>query len=141
MLKVKNIYDLKTNFSFEAPVFSASIPKRKSANDTDSIGSLDLNSYLAPKPDTCFLVKVNGTSMIDERIYSGDILVVDSKEAPSDGKIVIAALNGEMAVKKFRIIDDHIYLISANKEFMPIEIGPYMQFEIQGVVKHVIHNV
>jgi SOS-response transcriptional repressor LexA len=46
-----------------------------------------------------------------------------------------------MAVKTFRFINDRVYLFSANKNFLPIEIKPYWSFEIQGVVKYVIHDV
>ncbi len=74
-------------------------------------------------------------------IFEGDILVVDRKEKPEDGKVVIASLNGEMAVKTLREIDAKIYLYSANKKFLPIEIQGFMEFRIQGVVKHVIHNM
>jgi len=79
--------------------------------------------------------------MINENILDGDILVVDRKETPRDGKIVIASLNGEMAVKKFKIIEGKVYLYSANEKFLPIEISGLMEFQIQGVVKHVIHNL
>lgn len=79
--------------------------------------------------------------MINESIFSGDLLIVKRNEQPKDGKIVIAALNGEMAVKIYRVMEDGIYLFSANDKFLPIEIKPFWNFEIQGVVKHIIHNV
>jgi DNA polymerase V len=64
---------------------------------------LDLNLHLAPNPKDIYLVRVNGESMIDEKIYHGDVLIVNKNEKPKDGKVVIAALNGEMAVKNFQI--------------------------------------
>ncbi len=87
------------------------------------------------------MVRVAGDSMVNENIYEGDILVVNQDEKPSDGKVVIAALNGEMAVKTLRIIEGTVYLFSANKRFLPIEILPFWEFEIQGVVKHVIKSL
>jgi DNA polymerase V len=102
---------------------------------------MDLNRHLAPEPDETFLVRVSGESMIDRNIYHGDILVVNRRETPADGKIVVAALNGEMAVKTYRVIDGEVYLYSANKKFLPIKIYPFMEFQVQGVVKHVIHRV
>jgi len=101
----------------------------------------DLNSVLAPKPDDVYLVRVTGESMINEGIFDGDILVVNKNDKPKDGKVVIAALNGEMAVKTYREIEGKVYLFSANDKFLPIEILPFWQFDIQGVVKHVIHDV
>ena len=141
-MKVKKLLEIKTNYSFEAPVLYAISPKeRVSLQDAGQLPSMDLNNFLAPNPNNIYLVKVNGESMIDEGIFSGDILIIDCKEQPIDGKVVIAALNGEMAVKTFRKIEGKVYLFSANKKFLPIEIQEYMQFEVQGVVKHVIHSV
>jgi DNA polymerase V len=141
-LKVKKLLEIRTNYSFEAPVFNAISPLEKTTlREEGQLPSLDLNSFLAPNPDSIYLVKVNGESMIDEGIFSGDILIIDRHEKPRNGKIVIAALNGEMAVKTLRIIDGNVYLFSANKKFLPIGIEEYMQFEVQGVVKHVIHSV
>jgi len=137
-MKVKNIVELKANFSFEAPIVSAEKLKGvKKSNDK----LIDLNSFLAPIAKEFFLVRVTGESMINENIFSGDLLVVKRKEEPKDGKIVIAALNGEMAVKIYRVLEDGVYLFSANEKFLPIEIKPFWNFEIQGVVKHIIHNV
>lgn len=137
-MKVKNLVELKANFSFEAPVLFADKTKglRKSSQSL-----IDLNHYLAPTAKDFFLVRVTGESMINVSIFSGDLLIVKRNEQPKDGRIVIAALNGEMAVKIYRVMDDGIYLFSANEKFLPIEIKPFWNFEIQGVVKHIIHNV
>ena len=138
-MKAKKIAELKTNYSFEAPFLNAS--KSAEDNNYDEKTSLDLNKFMAPEPGNIYLVRVNGESMIDENIFHGDILVVNKDEKPKDGKVVIAALNGEMAVKTYRKIDGKVYLVSANKNFLPIEIKPFWNFEIQGVVKYVIHDV
>ena len=139
-MKVKKVVEVKSHYSFEAPILSAG-KKDKGSKLEQFHGTLELNEYLVPNPKYTFLVRVSGESMIDESIYDGDILVVDRKEKPRDGKIVIASLNGEMAVKTFRDINGKIYLYSANKKFLPIEISGFMEFRIQGVVKHVIHNM
>lgn len=140
-MKVNKVLELKTQYSFEAMLVDASTNKKNKAKLIDRNRSLDLNKYLAPSPDCVYLVKVNGPSMIDQHIFDGDLLVVDRKAEPEDGKVVIASLNGEMAVKTFRKIDGKVYLYSANKNFLPIEIMPFWEFRIQGVVKHVIHKV
>ncbi|MDA3842820.1 MAG: hypothetical protein PF588_00435 [Candidatus Kapabacteria bacterium] len=140
-MKVKKMFGINTSYSFEAPVFSASVPIRNAASDQARVPSFDLNEFLVPNPEKIFLVRVIGDSMIDENIFSADILVVDRDETPENGKVVIASLNGEAAVKTFRMIDDIPYLYSANKNFLPIEIDEYMTFEIQGIVKHVIHDM
>ncbi|MBX3043935.1 MAG: hypothetical protein KIT33_08520 [Candidatus Kapabacteria bacterium] len=137
-MKVKKIVELKSTFSFEAPILKAEGLNSSSMNIAQMF---DLNSVLAPNPDSIYLVRVTGESMINEGIFDGDILVVNKSEQPKDGKVVIASLNGEMAVKTYRQIEGKTYLFSANEKFLPIEILPFWQFDIQGVVKHVIHNV
>jgi DNA polymerase V len=139
-MRAKKLLDVKKRFHFEAPELSASIPIGV-ASESDNYQNLDLNNFLAPFPKNTYLVRANGESMIGENIREGDILVVNRKEKPKDGKIVIAALDNELFVKTFRVIDGKIFLYSANEFFHPKEIGPYMNFEIQGVVKHVIKDL
>ncbi len=139
-MKVRKVVEVKSQYSFEAPVIPAVI-KANTIFKNKELSLLDLNDFLVPKPNNIYLVRVSGESMIDENIYDGDLLIVDRFEKPDDGKVVIAALNGEMAVKIFRVIKGMVYLVSANKKFLPIRIEPYMEFQIQGIVKHVIHNM
>ncbi|MFY8160753.1 MAG: LexA family protein [Candidatus Kapaibacteriota bacterium] len=103
--------------------------------------SIDLNQMLAPNSSNLYIVKVAGESMIDVNIYNGDLLIVDKNEKPKDGKIIIAVINGELLVKILKIIDEKVFLFSANSKFLPLEILPNFNFQIQGVVKHVIHEV
>lgn len=140
-MKAERIIDVKSHYSFEAPVYSANFNSGESKDKKTSIISLDLNNFLAPYPEDVFLVQVNGESMIEENIFDKDILIVNAKEEAKDGRIVVAALNGELAVKQYRIIDGEPFLVSANKKFLPIAIKPYMEFQIQGIVKHVIHSL
>lgn len=137
-MKVKKVVELKPQFNFEAPVMPAQFPVSGEKIKTESL--IDLNKFLAPKPDECFLVRVSGESMINEGIFDGDVLVVNRREQAKNGSIVIAALNGEMTVKTLREIEGKIYLFSANDKFLPIEIKPFWEFKIQGVVKYVIHD-
>ena len=140
-MRAIKLQTLKTNYKFEAPLVPAMMPAGLSDIADQQVKLLDLNAYLAPYPENIFLVRVTGESMIDANIFDGDILVVDSKEAPANGKIVIASVNGYMAVKLFQQNKDGVLLISANKKFSPIKIGELFEFQIQGVVKHVIHDV
>ena len=139
-MKVKKKNDVTTRIGFSAPVFNAS-PRAGEPKKLIKDSYIDLNSILAPKPQNVYMVHVQGDSMIDECIYSGDILIVDKTLSPGDGTVVIAALNGELLVKTYRVIEGKVYLFSANQRFLPIEIFPDWQFEVQGVVKHVIHSL
>jgi len=139
-MKVNNKVEIKQKFSFEAPILNAALKIKNKATELEQLDTIDLNEILAPDPKNIFMVKVNGESMIDENIFDGDVLLVKSGNSPKDGDVIISSLNGEMTVKTYRVIEKKTYLFSANKKFLPIEIFPFWQFEIQGIVKHVIHQ-
>ena|SRR5205809_7630669 len=57
---------------------------------------LDLTKQLIKNPDSTYIVRVWGDSMENASIYSGDVLIVDRSLTPTDNKIVIACLDGEL---------------------------------------------
>ena len=121
-MKVEKTIDIKTRFEFEALVVDAAISGDRRVQQTGTVNCLDLNDFMSINPDDTFLVRVSGESMIDENIFDTDILVVSRNEEPVSGKIVIASLNGEMAVKKFVVKEAQAYLVSANKKvFYPLQ--------------------
>ncbi|PIS02849.1 MAG: peptidase S24 [Chlamydiae bacterium CG10_big_fil_rev_8_21_14_0_10_42_34] len=102
--------------------------------------NLDLNDYLIQHPAATFFVRVDGDSMIGANIHKNDLLVVDKALDPSNGKIVVAILNGEFTVKRFRITDHHVFLEPENPKYKTIEITPDTDFRVWGVVTYVIHK-
>lgn len=102
---------------------------------------LDLNQLLIEHPAATFFVRVEGDSMINAGINSGDLLIVDRALTPKDNDVVVAILNGELTVKRIRKIENMLYLWPENKNFAPIKITPAMDFEIWGVAVHVIHTL
>jgi DNA polymerase V len=95
---------------------------------------LDLNDFLINNPATTFFVRVEGDSMEGARIFSGDVLVVDRSKAPSDGSIVVAAVYGEMVVKRLRIRRGETSLVSENDSYEPIVINENEDCFVWGVV-------
>ncbi len=138
-LKAEKYGNPKNGFTFEAPLRSAIIQRGSKIESVES--SIDLGNMLLTGSKDVYLARVTGDSMIDENIHEGDILIVDAKAEPKDGQIVVASLDGEMTVKKLHRVNGQIYLVSANQKYLPIEITGYCKFEIQGVVKHIIHEV
>lgn len=139
LMKVIEKRNIKSRFSFEAPLINTSLNLKIKVEEF-YVSDFSIYSLLKGNPKNYFLVEVNGESMIDKNILNGDILVVDSSCHPKDGDIIVAAIGGETLVKEYRIIDGIVYLIAANKKFIPIKIYPEDSFYIQGVVKHVIHQ-
>lgn len=102
--------------------------------------TLDLNEHLVRRPAATFFVRVQGESMTGAGINPGDILVVDRAEEAADGKIVIAALDGELTVKRLSRRDGRVMLMPENPAFEPIPVTEEMSFVIWGVVSSVIHE-
>ena len=102
-------------------------------------GKLDLNQHLVKHPTATFFVRVSGDSMIEAGIHPDDILVVDRSLEPRHGKIVIAALDGELTVKRLHKTSNKTYLMPENKSYNPIEINENNEMSIWGVVTSVIH--
>lgn len=103
--------------------------------------SLDLNEHLVRHPAATFFVRAQGDSMTEAGILSGDILVVDRALDPSDGRIVIAVLDGELTVKRFRRLGGKVCLEAASRTFRkPIEFDDESELTIWGVVTHTIHE-
>jgi len=97
---------------------------------------LDINDLVVQNPASTFFVRVEGDSMIDAGIFSGDVLVIDRAKDTKDGVIVVAAVNGEMVVKRLQMqgSGSNPLLVSENDEYEPIEVGDDEDCHIWGVV-------
>jgi DNA polymerase V len=95
---------------------------------------LDLNDLMIDNPDATFFVRVSGDSMEGARIFDGDILVVDRSVEPSTGMIVVAAVYGEMVVKRLRKLQGRLALCSEQEGYAPILIDDTEGCFIWGVV-------
>jgi len=72
------------------------------------------------KDDQCFMLQVEGDSMIEAGIFDGDYVVVRQQPYAENGEIVVALLGDEATVKHFRRRRNHIYLEPANRKMQPI---------------------
>ena len=130
--------DLLTRYAL--PVFLGRLPAGFPSPADDYIeGKLDLNRHLIKHPAATFFVRVTGDSMIGAGIHSGDLLVVDRSLDAVDGNVIVAALDGELTVKRLFRQGETLRLLPANAEYQPIEILTQQTFEIFGVVTNVIH--
>ena len=102
---------------------------------------IDLNAHLIQHKEATFILRVSGWSMRDVGIFDGDEIIVDRAITPSDGKIVVAAINGELTVKRLRIVGQTVYLLAENPEFPAIPLQEGEELCIWGVVTRVLHSV
>jgi SOS regulatory protein LexA len=99
---------------------------------------MSLDEYLVTRPETSFLLRVSGDSMIGEGIREGDMVVVEKARPPVNGDIVIAEVDGEWTMKYFRKDREDIFLEAANPKYPPIR--PKMELRLGGVVTAVIRK-
>jgi DNA polymerase V len=124
------------------PMFMGRVPAGfPSPADDYMEGNLDINTHLIKHPAATFFVRAVGDSMKDSGIHTGDILVVDRSLEAGDNAVVIAAVNGELTVKRIHKTSDALCLVSDNAEFPPIPIREDMDFLVWGVVTSVIHEL
>jgi len=102
---------------------------------------LDLNEHLIPHPAATFFVRAVGDSMLGAGIHDGDLLVVDRAVEACAGRVVIAAIGGELTVKRLERKGDRMLLVPANPDYPSFDVSEREDFEIWGVVTHVIHKV
>ena len=127
--------------SFELPLYSSLVSAGfPSPADDHADTRLDLNNYLIPKPASTFFVRVSGDSMIGVGIHPGDILVVDKSLEARHNKIVIAAVNSELTVKRLYRKDGAVKLMAENPSYSPIALNNEADLVIWGVVTSVIHQ-
>jgi repressor LexA len=104
-------------------------------------GSLMLPEEWARSKD-CFLLKVEGDSMIDAHICPGDYVLVKKQETAESGDIVIAMLDDETTAKRFSVEEGRIILKPENKRMDPIIVEEgKKEFRIIGKVVGVWRNI
>lgn len=92
------------------------------------------------RPDKCYVLKVQGDSMIEECICDGDYVIVEHRNYADNGDTVIAMINhAEATVKKFFNEKEKIRLQPANHTMDPIYVDP-QELSIHGVVVGVMRH-
>ena len=85
-----------------------------------------------------YALRVQGSSMIDEGIFDGDIVVLRKQDIADDGQIVVAVINdNEATLKKIYREKDRFRLQPANPTLFPIYAK---EVEVRGVVVKIIRN-
>ncbi len=100
---------------------------------------IDLNEQLILNKPATFFFRMNGDAMIDEGIHNGDVLIVDRSIKAANGKIIIAAINGDLVVRRFQQTFNHLLLVPGNSKYANIELNEFTEYHAWGVVTCVIH--
>jgi repressor LexA len=92
-------------------------------------------------PRADYLLRVQGTSMQDIGILDGDLLAVRQSPSANNGEIVVARLDDDVTVKRFKQRGNIVTLIAENQNFEPIRVDLREQeLAIEGIAVGVIRQ-
>ena len=129
----------KTSEEHEPPKITAITGGRMEGEHTGS--GFDLNEQLVRNKPSTFFMRVNSDAMIGAGIHNGDVIIVDRSLPAKNGKVVVALLNGEMLVRRYERSFNKIRLVPATTQLAAIDVDPFSEFSVWGVVTYVIHEV
>jgi len=124
------------------PLFLSRVPAGFPSPADDYVEtSLDLSEALVEDEEATFYVRVAGDSMTGAGIHDGDILVVDRSVEPGKGDVVIAALGGELTVKRYEVRGGRPCLVPEAEGHAPIPVREGQELRVWGVARHVVHKI
>ena len=136
-----DFYSSNLNSKLNIPYFESTVSAGFPSPADDHLHTkLDLNELLVQNPSATYYVRVVGDSMLNAGIMSGDLFVVDRSLEVRNNCIVVAYIDGDFTVKRIIKKKDKMFLQAANENYRHIEITTEMDFELFGVVAHVIHH-
>jgi repressor LexA len=121
-----------SGISFGIPLVgnvAAGLPVSAEESSRDVVS---MDEYLVAKPDSSFLLRVTGDSMIGAGIMEGDLVIVERNRTPKNGDIVLAEVDGQWTMKYFRRQGRDVVLEAANPVY-PL-IHPKEELKIGGVI-------
>lgn len=134
---VSGVTDLRLPFFDVGIVAGFPIPLDNDERSQD----IELLKMLCPNPEASYLIRVEGNSMIDAGIYSGDIIIVDkSNRDPSPSEVAVCELNGDYTLKHFVKRDDEGWLVPANPDYPELKVTEDDDFSVWGTVTYIIHK-
>lgn len=90
-------------------------------------------------PAADYLLRVNGESMKDIGILDGDLLAVHQTTDVQNGQVIVARVEEDVTVKRYKREGNIVYLHAENDDFSPIKVDLAAQeFNIEGLAVGVI---
>ena len=90
--------------------------------------------------ENCFFVRAKGNSM-EPKIQDGDLVLIRQQPSYDESDFVFVVHNQLPKLKKIIKQDNKLMLESINRFFDKVEISPYDEIKVIGVVKKIIKNM
>lgn len=88
-----------------------------------------------------FVFRVSGSSMVDAGIFDDDVVVVDRDGTPSNGRIVIAVVDGGFVIRQLAVRGSVPTLEARNSRMSYPAVIANEDVEIWGVVRASVRNL
>ncbi|MEW6019550.1 MAG: transcriptional repressor LexA [Pseudomonadota bacterium] len=106
--------------------------------EEELLDTMSLEEFLIERPDSTYILRVQGDSMIDAGIMPGDMVLVERGVPEKDGDIVIAEVDGDWTMKYYRKRGGKVFLEAANRKYEAI--FPDQELRIAAIVRAVIRK-
>lgn len=109
---------------------------------TDPNASFYVSANLISGEKTAYVLQIKGSSLIEDGIFDGDYVVIEKVDEPTNGDIVVAIVDDNLAtLKKFYRENGTVVLKPANSEMQPIYPNSLtIQGRVTAVVRKFINN-
>jgi DNA polymerase V len=101
---------------------------------------IDLNEQLIRNKPATYFFRMKGDAMREAGIFDNDVLIVDRSVKLTNGKIIVAVLNGELLVRRFHKNFSSAFLVPENSRYKSINLAEFSDFIVWGVVVYSIHS-
>ncbi|MBF0105068.1 MAG: LexA family transcriptional regulator [Deltaproteobacteria bacterium] len=102
------------------------------------LDTISLDEYLIRNPQSSFLLRVFGDSMIDEGIRPDDLVIVERGRSPKNGDIVLAQIDDAWTLKFYENRGGQVRLVPGNRNY-PVLV-PQHELKVAGVVSSVVRR-
>lgn len=109
-----------------------------SAAEEELVDTLTLEKYLIKNPQSSFLIKVEGDSMIEAGIHPKDLVVFERGRQPANGDIVIAEVDGQWYMRYYQKQGSKVKLVPANQKYQAVI--PKSNLKVAGVITAVVRK-
>lgn len=127
--------NVQPNYFFavdDAPSFPSGILPMPSTRGIPLLGSIacgepilaeeNIEDYVKIPMDVAgdFALRCKGDSMINARIFDGDIVYIRQQDTVENGEIAAVLIDNEATLKRVRLYEDHVSLEPENPQYRPI---------------------
>jgi DNA polymerase V len=106
------------------------------ASDDYADKGMNLHEHIVKNAASTFFMRVSGNDFSDQKVFSGDLLVVDRSLSIEKGSLVVVSFNGGLHLDRFLCIKPLPQL-----QFIRPFPSESNSFSIWGVVTFIIQNV